>query len=101
MIFLSDQNLQIIFDSISEFTNNYDVLIPAHPRLRDYVNSNNIDTSKFKVIDPQPYIKFLNLVYNSSLCLTDSGGLQEETTFLDKKCLKKSQGIRWQDHSFY
>ena len=84
---LSDQNLQIIFDSISEFTNNYDVLIPAHPRLKDYVNSNNIDTSKFKVIDPQPYIKFLNLVYNSSLCLTDSGGLQEETTFLNKKCL--------------
>ena len=84
---LSDRNLQIIFDSISEFTNNYDVLIPAHPRLKDYVNSNNIDTSKFKVIDPQPYIKFLNLVYNSSLCLTDSGGLQEETTFLNKKCL--------------
>ena len=84
---LSDQNLQIIFDGISEFTNNYDVLIPAHPRLKDYVNSNNIDTSKFKVIDPQPYIKFLNLVYNSSLCLTDSGGLQEETTFLNKKCL--------------
>ena len=39
------------------------------------------------MIDPQAYIKFLNLVYNSSLCLTDSGGLQEETTFLNKKCL--------------
>ena len=84
---LTDHNLEIIFNGISEFSNKYDVLIPAHPRLKDYVNSNNIDTSKFKVIDPQPYIKFLNLVYNSSLCLTDSGGLQEETTFLNKKCL--------------
>ena len=84
---LSDRNLEIIFSGISEFTNNYDVLIPAHPRLKDFVDKNKIDTSKFKVIEPQPYIKFLGLVYNSELCLTDSGGLQEETTFLNKKCL--------------
>ena len=84
---LRDQNLEIIFSGISEFTNNYDVLIPAHPRLKDYVIKNKIDTSKFKVIEPQPYIKFLGLVNNSELCLTDSGGLQEETTFLNKKCL--------------
>ena len=84
---LSDQNLEIIFSGISEFTNNHDVLIPAHPRLKDFVDKNKIDTSKFKVIEPQPYIKFLGLVYNSELCLTDSGGLQEETTFLNKKCL--------------
>ena len=84
---LTDQNLEIIFSGISEFTNRYDILIPAHPRLKEYVEKNKIDTSKFKVIDPQPYIKFLGLVNNSELCLTDSGGLQEETTFLNKKCL--------------
>ena len=84
---LTDNNLEIIFNGISEFTNNYDVLIPAHPRLKEYIEKNKIDTSKFKVIDPQPYIKFLGLVNNSELCLTDSGGLQEETTFLNKKCL--------------
>ena len=59
---LTDKNLEIIFDGISEFTNNYDILIPAHPRLKEYVDKNKIDTSKFKVIDPQPYIKFLGLV---------------------------------------
>ncbi len=84
---LTDNNLEIIFNGISEFTNNYDVLIPAHPRLKEFIEKNKIDTSKFKVIDPQPYIKFLGLVNNSELCLTDSGGLQEETTFLNKKCL--------------
>ena len=84
---LTDQNLEIIFSGISEFTNRYDILIPAHPRLKEYVEKNNIDTSKFKVIEPQPYIKFLGLVNNSELCLTDSGGLQEETTYLNKKCL--------------
>ena len=84
---LTDSNLEIIFGGISKFINDYDILIPAHPRLKEYVNKNRIDTSKFKVIDPQPYVKFLGLVYNSELCLTDSGGLQEETTFLNKKCL--------------
>jgi len=84
---LTDQNLEIIFSGISEFTNRYDILIPAHPRLKEYVEKNKIDTSKFKVIEPQPYIKFLGLVNNSELCLTDSGGLQEETTYLNKKCL--------------
>ena len=81
---LSDRNLEIIFSGISEFTNNHDVLIPAHPRLKDFVDKNKIDTSKFKVIEPQPYIKFLGLVYNSELCLTDSGGLQKEAFFLKK-----------------
>ena len=84
---LTDKNLEIIFSGISEFTNDYDILIPAHPRLKEYVIKNKIDTSKFRVIDPQPYIKFLGLVHNSELCLTDSGGLQEETTYLNKKCL--------------
>ena len=84
---LTDSNLKTIFDGVSQFTKDYDILIPAHPRLRDFVVKNNIDTTKFKMIDPQPYIKFLGLVNNSILCLTDSGGLQEETTFLNKKCL--------------
>ena len=84
---LNDNNLKIIFDGVSKFTKDYDIIIPAHPRLKDFVDKNNIDTTKFKVINPQPYIKFLGLVNNSALCLTDSGGLQEETTFLNKKCL--------------
>ena len=84
---LIDEKLSIIFDGLLEFTNNHDIVIPAHPRLKAFIQENNFNTSRFKVIDPQPYIKFLSLVYNSTLCLTDSGGLQEETTYLNKKCL--------------
>lgn len=84
---LEDKKLSTIFKGISSFTDNYDIVIPAHPRLKAFIQENKFDTSKFKVIDPQPYIKFLSLVYNSTLCLTDSGGLQEETTYLNKKCL--------------
>ena len=84
---LTDQNLSIIFDGLKNFVNKYDIVIPAHPRLKKFIEKNNINTSSFKIINPQPYIKFLSLVYNSVLCLTDSGGLQEETTYLNKKCL--------------
>ena len=84
---LTDQNLFIIFDGLKNFVNKYDIVIPAHPRLKNFIEKNNINTSSFKIINPQPYIKFLSLVYNSVLCLTDSGGLQEETTYLNKKCL--------------
>ena len=84
---LIDEKLSIIFDGLLEFTDNHDIVIPAHPRLKAFIQENNFNTSRFKVIDPQPYIKFLSLVYNSTLCLTDSGGLQEETTYLNKKCL--------------
>ena len=84
---LEDEKLSTIFNGVAEFINKYDIVIPAHPRLKTFIQENKYDTSKFKVIDPQPYIKFLSLVYNSTLCLTDSGGLQEETTYLNKKCL--------------
>ena len=41
----------------------------------------------FVFIEPLPYIKFLALVSGADVVLTDSGGLQEETTFLNIKCL--------------
>lgn len=84
---LSDKNLKIIFEGLKNFVKDYDIVIPAHPRLKKYIESNKISTDGLKIINPLPYVKFLSLVYNSSLCLTDSGGLQEETTYLNKKCL--------------
>ena len=84
---LTDENLSIIFDGLKNFVSKYDIVIPAHPRLKKFIEKNNINTSSFKIINPLPYIKFLSLVNNSVLCLTDSGGLQEETTYLNKKCL--------------
>ena len=39
------------------------------------------------MIDPQGYIDFLKLTANAKLVLTDSGGIQEETTFLGVQCL--------------
>ena len=61
--------------------------MPAHPRLKKYISKNNVRHENILIIDPLSYIDFLGLVNGSELVLTDSGGLQEETTHLNVKCL--------------
>ena len=39
------------------------------------------------LLEPLPYVSFMNLVFDARCVITDSGGLQEETTFLDIPCL--------------
>jgi len=69
------------------------LLFPVHPRTRAVMQSHdlfekcNLGASKLKLIDPLGYYDFMNLVIHCKLMLTDSGGLQEETTFLNIPCL--------------
>ena len=84
---LNEKNLPLIFNALKEYSNEYDIVIPAHPRLKNFLDSNYLEVNNVKVIDPLSYISFLQLVNSSELVITDSGGLQEETTFLNKKCL--------------
>lgn len=69
------------------------LLFPLHPRTRavmdqhDLVNRCGLNASSLQLIDPLGYYEFMNLVTHSKLLLTDSGGLQEETTYLDIPCL--------------
>src|SRR4029077_5705087 len=46
-----------------------------------------IDFSKLHLTEPLPYIEFLALQRRASLVITDSGGIQEETTFLQVPCI--------------
>jgi len=84
---LTDENLNNIFNALSKFSNEYSVILPAHPRLRKYIEENSIKLQNISLIDPMPYIEFLSLVNGATLVLTDSGGLQEETTFMNINCL--------------
>ena len=84
---LTDENLNSILNALSEFTNKFSIILPAHPRLEKYIEENNIKLQNVSLIDPMSYIEFLSLVNGSSLVLTDSGGLQEETTFMNINCL--------------
>ncbi len=80
-------NIKNEFTAFQNFTQEYSVILPAHPRLKKYIDENHIELNNVALINPLSYIDFLSLVNGSTLVLTDSGGLQEETTFMNINCL--------------
>jgi UDP-N-acetylglucosamine 2-epimerase (non-hydrolysing) len=68
------------------------VLFPVHPRTRGTVAASAtasalIAQNRLRLLDPLGYLEFLSLMQNSQVLLTDSGGVQEETTILGVPCL--------------
>ena len=62
------------------------LVFPAHPRTRPQLAAHDIDP-RITVTEPLGYLDFLGLMAGSTLVLTDSGGIQEETTVLGIPCL--------------
>ncbi|MFH1691091.1 MAG: UDP-N-acetylglucosamine 2-epimerase (non-hydrolyzing) [Candidatus Omnitrophota bacterium] len=84
--------LEEILSALEEISRNYKIVFPVHPRtaksLKYFFPHHDIWTNKnFCVIDPLGYLDFMCLVKDSFCVLTDSGGIQEETTFLGVPCL--------------
>ena len=64
------------------------VVFPVHPRTRRRLRELSVpDNRAIKLIEPQSYLDFVSLTLNARLVITDSGGVQEETTFLGVPCL--------------
>lgn len=68
------------------------IIFPVHPRTRPMVGrspaaSRLVDEGRLRLIDPLGYLEFIGLLGASRVALTDSGGLQEETTILRVPCL--------------
>jgi UDP-N-acetylglucosamine 2-epimerase (non-hydrolysing) len=68
------------------------LVFPVHPRTRKRLQETGLmeklkAAKGLKVIEPLSYIPFMNLVFHCRLAITDSGGLQEETTYLGIPCL--------------
>lgn len=65
-----------------------EVLLPLHPRGRSSLAAAGmLDHPGMRVIDPLGYVEFLSLVRGADAVVTDSGGVQEETTILGVPCL--------------
>jgi UDP-N-acetylglucosamine 2-epimerase (non-hydrolysing) len=79
-----------ILQALSEISIDMPVYFPIHPRTQKNVESfrlsHLIKKSNIKTIPPQSYLDFLCLWKNAALVLTDSGGIQEETTALGIPC---------------
>lgn len=84
--------LEELMNSLIEIADKYPVVFPVHPRTRNnFVNFGLAERlSHFPnllLTEPLNYISFLSLVSNSLALMTDSGGIQEETTYLGVPCL--------------
>jgi UDP-N-acetylglucosamine 2-epimerase (non-hydrolysing) len=64
------------------------VVFPVHPRGRQMLERVGLlDVPDIRVVEPLGYLDFLSLVRGAAVVVTDSGGIQEETTMLDVPCL--------------
>jgi UDP-N-acetylglucosamine 2-epimerase (non-hydrolysing) len=72
-----------------ELGNNMMVLFPIHPRTRKRMEQFGLpmNTSSVRFMEPLSYLDFLALEARASVVITDSGGVQEETTYLGVPCL--------------
>jgi len=74
---------------LSEISDELPVLFPVHPRTRErlrHVGFNGHNRT-LRLMDPLPYLDFLALQTRATAVITDSGGIQEETTYLGVPCL--------------
>ncbi|CAN5608255.1 UDP-N-acetylglucosamine 2-epimerase (non-hydrolyzing) [soil metagenome] len=74
--------------ALREATSRLTVVLPLHPRGRATLGEAGIaEVRGLRVIEPLGYLDFLSLVRGAAAVITDSGGIQEETTVLDVPCL--------------
>lgn len=79
-----------LLGTLHEIGNKTTVLFPMHPRTRQRLADfglANLCNGTIKVMEPLSYLQFLALQTKASAVITDSGGIQEETTFLGVPCL--------------
>jgi UDP-N-acetylglucosamine 2-epimerase (non-hydrolysing) len=80
-------SLRGLLGSLLEVAKQLPVVFSIHPRTRQRIHEFGIDVGKLKLLDPVPYIEFLALQQRATVVITDSGGIQEETTYLGVPCL--------------
>ena len=84
--------LENIFSTLDVIQKDMPIIFPIHPRTRKMLANFGLDQrieamSNIILTDPLGYLPFLQLMSQSQLIVTDSGGIQEETTFLQIPCL--------------
>jgi len=76
-----------IIQTLADVSSDLPVVFPVHPRTRQKLASIDANLSLLQILDPLPYIEFVALEERAAVVITDSGGIQEETTYLGVPCL--------------
>jgi UDP-N-acetylglucosamine 2-epimerase (non-hydrolysing) len=80
-----------LVDALIEVQRELPLVFPVHPRtakrLRGALLDSRLARAGVKLVEPLPYVRFMSLVTGAAAAITDSGGIQEETTYLGIPCL--------------
>ena len=82
--------LRELLATLADLSEQLCVIFPVHPRTRqrlDAIGSAKFRNGRLRILEPLPYLDFLALQTRAAMVITDSGGIQEETTFLNIPCL--------------
>ena len=91
----SDELLIKIINYCCTLAEKYSIIFPAHPRTENRIKELGIKLGLIKMIKPLPYKSIHALLGNSSLVITDSGGLQKEAYFHKVRCVTLREETEW------
>ncbi len=85
----SQSTLAAIMKTLNEISRKIKIIFPVHPRTRKNLEANGLkpEGANLHLVDPMGYLDFLALQTHAALVITDSGGIQEETSYLGVPCL--------------
>jgi UDP-N-acetylglucosamine 2-epimerase (non-hydrolysing) len=81
------ERIRLLANVLSEIALDREVVFPAHPRTRRRLQDAGLRMDRVRMLEPVGYLEMLDLVEHAFAVVTDSGGLQEETTVLGIPCL--------------
>jgi UDP-N-acetylglucosamine 2-epimerase (non-hydrolysing) len=84
--------LKTLCSSLEEVSEKVPIVFPVHPRTRKKLEEAGIlsamaASARLRMPEPMNYVRFMSLVFNCRFVITDSGGIQEETSYLGIPCL--------------
>jgi UDP-N-acetylglucosamine 2-epimerase (non-hydrolysing) len=85
-----EENLKALMDTLKRLSKERPLVFPVHPRTRKNLAAFGLDKRLPKgliLTEPLGYIEFLALMRYAELVITDSGGIQEETTYMGVQCI--------------
>ena len=93
--------LRNIFEALQKIGESMQVVVPLHPRTKKILSSIDLrlpnHSEKLLIIKPVGYFDMIELLRNSKIVMTDSGGLQKEAFFFSKPCVTLRDETEWRE----
>lgn len=88
------ERLQEIISALNRINKEIPVIVPLHPRTKKLIDQHHVPI-EFLVCEPLGYLQMLYMLKNTSLVITDSGGLQKEAYFFNNPCITVRDQTEW------